>query len=216
MSEHWRNLRMGFKLEIAKDLLHIKAVQIKTDEKQYFTWTSGIRSPIYCDNRLTMSYPDVRKKITKAFVNKIKKLPVQPDVIAGCATAGIPHAAWIASELDLPMVYVRSKPKGHGKGNQIEGKIEAGQKVVVIEDLISTGGSSLETARVLQEEGLEVLAVFAIFTYGLEVSKKRFQEANLPFETITSFDYLLDVLVINEEITEDDKDKLLVWRNQLT
>lgn len=207
---------MDFKSEIAKDLLNIKAVQIKTKEEEYFTWTSGIRSPIYCDNRLTMSYPDVRKKITKAFIDKINKLYLKPDVIAGCATAGIPHAAWIASELDLPMVYVRSKPKGHGKGNQIEGKIERGEKVVVIEDLISTGGSSLETARVLQEEGLEVLAVIAIFTYGLEISEQRFKEADIPFDTITRFDYLLDVLIESKEITENDKLRLLTWRDQLS
>lgn len=207
---------MGRQTEIAKDLLDIKAVQIKTQEEQFFTWTSGIRSPIYCDNRLTMSYPEVRKKITRAFVAKIKKLATKPDVIAGCATAGIPHAAWIANELDLPMVYVRSKPKGHGKGNQIEGKVERGQKVIVIEDLISTGGSSLEAARVLEEAGLDVLAVFAIFTYGLEISNRRFQAANIPFDTITSFDYLLDILVQNNELTEEDKIMLLTWRNELS
>lgn len=207
---------MGRQTEIAKDLLDIKAVQIKTQEEQFFTWTSGIRSPIYCDNRLTMSYPEVRKKITRAFVAKIKKLATKPDVIAGCATAGIPHAAWIANELDLPMVYVRSKPKGHGKGNQIEGKVEHGQKVIVIEDLISTGGSSLEAARVLEEAGLDVLAVFAIFTYGLEISNRRFQAANIPFDTITSFDYLLGVLVQNNDLTEEDKIKLLTWRNELS
>lgn len=216
MTRHWRSGMMGRQTEIAKDLLDIKAVQIKTQEEQFFTWTSGIRSPIYCDNRLTMSYPGVRKKITQAFVAKIKKLATKPDVIAGCATAGIPHAAWVAHELDLPMVYVRSKPKGHGKGNQIEGKVERGQKVIVIEDLISTGGSSLETARVLKEAGLDVLAVYAIFTYGLEISNRRFQQANIPFDTITSFDYLLGVLVQNNELTEEDKIKLLTWRNELS
>lgn len=216
MTRHWRSGMMGRQTEIAKDLLDIKAVQIKTQEEQFFTWTSGIRSPIYCDNRLTMSYPEVRKKITRAFVAKIKKLATKPDVIAGCATAGIPHAAWVAHELDLPMVYVRSKPKGHGKGNQIEGKVEHGQKVIVIEDLISTGGSSLETARVLKEAGLDVLAVYAIFTYGLEISNRRFQAANIPFDTITSFDYLLGVLVQNNDLTEEDKIKLLTWRNELS
>src|SRR5699024_6613252 len=134
-----------------------------------FTWTSGIESPIYCDNRLTMSYPSIRKKITAAFVEKLEQFNIKPDVIAGCATAGIPHAAWLADALDLPMVYVRSKPKGHGKGNQIEGKVERGQKAVVIEDLISTGGSSLESAKVLRDSGLEVSHVLAIFTYGLAV-----------------------------------------------
>lgn len=204
---------MELQNEIARDLLDIKAVQIKTDG--YFTWTSGIRSPIYCDNRLTMSYPNLRKKITESFVHKVNELQIKPDVIAGCATAGIPHAAWLASELDIPMIYVRSKPKGHGKGNQIEGLIEKDQKVLVIEDLISTGGSSLETAKVLQEEGIEVVAVFAIFTYGLEKAFERFHNENIALQTITSFDNLLDVLVHDKEITEKEREKLLAWRNQL-
>lgn len=199
--------------EVARGLLEIKAVQIKTEG--YFTWTSGIQSPIYCDNRLTMSYPNLRKKITQSFVQRIEALDVKPDVIAGCATAGIPHAAWLASELDIPMIYVRSKPKGHGKGNQIEGDIQKHQKVLVIEDLISTGGSSLETAQVLREEGIEVVGVFAIFTYGLDTAFNRFKEENIQLETITSFDNLLDVLVTDNEITEKDRDKLLAWRNEL-
>ncbi|MEI3606698.1 orotate phosphoribosyltransferase [Pseudogracilibacillus sp. SE30717A] len=204
---------MELQNEIARDLLNIKAVQIKTDS--FFTWTSGIQSPIYCDNRLTMSYPAIRQKITKAFIQKLQDLNIKPDIIAGCATAGIPHAAWLANELNIPMIYVRSKPKGHGKGNQIEGKVEKGQKIVVIEDLISTGGSSLETANVLRSKGLDVQAILAIFTYGLEVSDKRFKEENLPAFTITSFDKLLDVLVTDDEITEVDRKKLLKWRDQL-
>lgn len=204
---------MELQNEIARDLLHIKAVQIKTEG--YFTWTSGIKSPIYCDNRLTMSYPDIRQKLTKAFLQKLAELNIQPDVIAGCATAGIPHAAWLASELNIPMIYVRSKPKGHGKGNQIEGKVEKGQKIVVIEDLISTGGSSIETANVLRNQGYDVLAVLAIFSYGLAVSEERFRKKNLPATTITSFDNLLDVLVEDQEITEMDKERLLAWRDQL-
>lgn len=207
---------MGLQTEIAKDLLNIQAVQIKTNEEEYFTWTSGIKSPIYCDNRLTMSYPDIRKKITLAFVEKMKELNIKPDIIAGCATAGIPHAAWIASHLEIPMIYVRSKPKGHGKGNQIEGKIEKGQTVVVIEDLISTGGSSLETAKVLKEEGMEVLGVLAIFTYGLKIATERFTAENVPFDTITSFDSLLEVLLEDKEITEADKIRLQTWRNELS
>lgn len=118
---------------ITKDLLAIEAVQLNADN--YFTWTSGLKSPIYCDNRLTMSYPAVRKKIVQAFADMVKNSDTKPEVIAGCATAGIPHAAWLAEELDLPMVYVRSKPKGHGKGNQIEGASVEGKKVLVIEDL---------------------------------------------------------------------------------
>lgn len=204
---------VNLNLEIAKDLLQIKAVQIKT--KQYFTWTSGIKSPIYCDNRLTMSYPALRKKIVQVFIKQIKNMDVQPDVIAGCATAGIPHAAWIAEELNLPMVYVRSKPKGHGKGNQIEGLIRKGDKVVVIEDLISTGGSSIEAAKVLMGEGANVLGVLAIFTYGLNESKEQFKKVNLPFYAITSFDSLINVLVDDGEITTEQKDQLIQWRNEL-
>lgn len=204
---------MELKNEIARDLLEIKAVQIKTEG--YFTWTSGIESPIYCDNRLTMSYPSIRKKITAAFVEKLEQFHIKPDVIAGCATAGIPHAAWLADALDLPMVYVRSKPKGHGKGNQIEGKVERGQKAVVIEDLISTGGSSLESAKVLRDSGLEVSHVLAIFTYGLAVATKQFQDEKIAMDTITSFDELLDVLFEDKEITEQDRLKLLAWRNEL-
>ncbi len=199
--------------EVAEALYSIEAVQIRPNPESYFTWTSGIRSPIYCDNRLTMSYPEVRKQITSAFEQLIQELPEMPDVIAGCATAGIPHAAWLATALDLPMVYVRSKPKGHGKGNQIEGHIEAGQKVLVIEDLISTGGSALETAEVLQEAGAEVLGVFAIFTYGLDKASEAFQTAGIPLTTITSFDVLADVLQAKGNITEAQHASLIAWRN---
>src|SRR5699024_9709552 len=132
-----------------------------------------------------------------------------------CATAGIPHAAWIADALDLPMVYVRSKPKGHGKGNQIEGQILEGQKVVVIEDLISTGGSSLETAQVLQQGGADVLSVLAIFTCALPKAQQTFEEADIPFTTITGFDDLLEALKDKEDITEAEHQELLSWRNHL-
>lgn len=204
---------MELNVAIARDLLAIKAVQIRTEN--YFTWTSGIKSPIYCDNRLTMSYPTIRNKIIQAFLDKIQSMDVQPDVIAGCATAGIPHAAWIADKLNLPMVYVRSKPKGHGKGNQIEGKVEKGQKVLVIEDLISTGGSSIDAAKVLMDEETDVIGVVAIFTYGLAKSTERFSKENIPFSTITSFELLVDALVMDKEITQQDKEKLLRWRDQL-
>lgn len=199
--------------DIAKDLLDIKAVQIKTEG--HFTWTSGLKSPIYCDNRLTMSYPAVRRKIAKAFAEKISELGVKPDVIAGCATAGIPHAAWLAEELDLPLVYVRSKPKAHGKGNQIEGAVKKGQKAIVIEDLISTGGSSIESARALQNEGVEVIQVMAIFTYGLDKAKQNFADAGIDYSTISGFDQLIELLVEEGEITAEDKSKLLDWRSQL-
>lgn len=204
---------MGLNHEIAKDLLDIKAIQIRTED--YFIWTSGLKSPIYCDNRLTMSYPDIRRKIVKGFRELIEGMNVRPDVIAGCATAGIPHAAWLADELNLPMVYVRSKPKGHGKGNQIEGHFEKGQKVVVIEDLISTGGSSIEAAQALQKEGAEVLSVFAIFTYGLEKSIEKFSEAKLVYDTITSYEELLSFLVEDGTINKLESEKLQAWRKEL-
>lgn len=206
---------MTLATEIAEDLLSIKAVQIRPNKEDYFTWTSGIKSPIYCDNRLTMSFPKVRKKIVAAFIEKINGLEIKPDVIAGCATAGIPHAAWLAEALGLPMVYVRSKPKGHGKGNQIEGKINAGQKVIVIEDLISTGGSSLESAQVLQQADAEIISVFAIFTYGLPKAEQAFNEVNISFSTITGFDSLLHVLKDKNEITDLQEQELLGWRNNL-
>src|SRR5690625_1503956 len=181
---------MELQNRVARDLLKIEAVQIKTKKAEYFTWTSGIQSPIYCDNRLTMSYPAIRSRIVQSFIAMLKQSPYQPDVIAACATAGIPHAAWLASELNLPMIYVRSSPKGHGKGNQIEGFVQKGQKALVIEDLISTGGSSIDVANVLHAEGVHVEAVFAIFTYGLQKAFNQFQVANVPLHTITSFDHL--------------------------
>lgn len=204
---------MGLQTEITKDLLTIEAVQIRTED--YFTWTSGIKSPIYCDNRLTMSYPNLRRKIAQAFVDIIESRNWQPDNISGCATAGIPHAAWLADQLDLPMTYVRSSPKGHGKGNQIEGRIEEGQKVVVIEDLISTGGSALETVRVLREAGAEVLGVLAIFSYGLEKARQNFEEENVALTTITGYDFLLDMLESENKITDSEKTELTAWRDLL-
>lgn len=204
---------MGINREIAGDLLDIKAVQIRTNN--YFTWTSGIKSPIYCDNRLTMSYPKIRTKIADAFVQLIKGMDEKPNVIAGCATAGIPHAAWVADKLDLPMVYVRSKPKGHGKENQIEGQVSEGQKVIVIEDLISTGGSSVDTAKVLQDKGVHVLGVLAIFTYGLIKSEQLFSTANLTFKTITNYDEILTLLVEYGKITDSERGELQTWRDKL-
>lgn len=204
---------MTLSQELARDLLEIKAVQINPNE--YFTWTSGIKSPIYCDNRLTMSYPAIRRKIVEAFVQKIDVMDEKPEVIAGCATAGIPHAAWLAERLNLPMVYVRSKPKGHGKGNQIEGEIKEGQKVLVIEDLISTGGSSIESAKALEQEGAKILDVFAIFTYGLKKSTQQFEAANLTFSTITNFDELISALVEDGKLNGKQNKELLEWRDNL-
>ncbi|WP_067728357.1 orotate phosphoribosyltransferase [Oceanobacillus damuensis] len=204
---------MALKDELARDLLKIKAVQINPEN--YFTWTSGIKSPIYCDNRLTMSYPEIRKKISEAFVEKIAAMEEKPEVIAGCATAGIPHAAWLAERLNLPMVYVRSKPKGHGKGNQIEGEIKKGQKVLVIEDLISTGGSSIESVKALMDAGGDVLGVIAIFTYGLQKAAGNFEAEGIPVDTITNFDELVDALVEDGMFNEEAKAKLISWRDRL-
>lgn len=201
------------KTEIIQDLLKIDAVQI--NPVKYFTWTSGVKSPIYCDNRLIMSYPHIRKKITKGFVQLMDENNWQADVIAGCATAGIAHAAWLSDSLDLPMVYVRSKPKSHGKENQIEGKITPGEKVLVIEDLISTGGSSITAANALKEAGADVVGVLAIFSYGLTKAKENFHEADIPFATLTNFDELVTALIVSGELTEDEKADMLHWRHSL-
>lgn len=199
---------------IVKDLLKIKAVQIHT--KKYFTWTSGLKSPIYCDNRLTMSYPQIRKKIMQLFIEKVNDLKEKPNIIAGCATAGIPHAAWLADALDLPLVYVRSAPKEHGKGNQIEGVVASGQKAVIIEDLVSTGGSSLNVAKALQNEGVEVLAVLTIFSYGLQKSIDQFKREQIPLYTLTTFDELVDILVEDNQLNEQQRQELITWRNHLS
>ncbi|MCZ0703367.1 orotate phosphoribosyltransferase [Natronobacillus azotifigens] len=205
---------MSLDKQIVNSLYDIKAIQIKPDRS--FTWTSGIKSPIYCDNRMTMSYPEIRSKIADGFAEQLDALSVDIDVIAGCATAGIPHAAWLADLVHLPMAYVRSKPKEHGKGNQIEGKIEAGQKVVVVEDLISTGGSALESVAAIQAAGAEVVAVFAIFTYGLKEAAVAFHQAKIPLHTLTSFDVLVDELKQADSVTEEEATSLLSWRDQLT
>lgn len=199
--------------EIVKDLLDIGAIQIKTDD--YFTWSSGIRSPVYCDNRLIMSHPSIREKVTNHFTVAIESMDVRPDIIAGCATAGIPHAAWLCDRLRAPMLYVRSKPKQHGKGNQIEGAHRKGQNVLVIEDLISTGMSSIETANALRQEGLNVLSVSAIFTYGLKQADKHFQKEDLSYQTIITFDDVLDHLSETGTISKDEENVLLNWRNNL-
>lgn len=201
--------------EIIKLLLEIKAVELRADKENWFTWTSGIKSPIYCDNRLTMSFPKIRKQIAKGFAEKIKKLYPGVDYIVGTATAGIPHAAWISDIMDLPMLYVRSSAKGHGKANQIEGKYEKGKKVVVIEDLISTGKSSVIAAQALQKEGMEVLGVVAIFSYNLNKAKEKFDEAKIPFTTLTNYDVLLELAKETGLIGEKESQILIDWRNEL-
>ncbi|MEH7084554.1 orotate phosphoribosyltransferase [Neobacillus drentensis] len=194
---------------IAEKLLEINAVALKPEEP--FTWASGLRSPIYCDNRLTLSYPEVRKAIASGLKQLIEENFPGTEVIAGTATAGIPHAAWVSDLMDLPMCYVRSKAKGHGKGNQIEGKAEAGQKVVVVEDLISTGGSVITAVQALKEAGCDVLGVVSIFTYGLEKGKELLQENEITSKSLTDFETLIEVAISKGIVTEDDQKSLLLW-----
>ncbi|MDU5335881.1 orotate phosphoribosyltransferase [Enterococcus sp.] len=196
--------------QIAKDLLSIEAVSLSPDEP--FTWASGLKSPIYCDNRVTMSYPEVRRAIAQGLAAKIKEKFPNVEVIAGTATAGIPHAAWVAEILDLPMVYIRSKAKDHGRGNQIEGRITEGQKMVVIEDLISTGGSVLEAAVAAKREGADVLGVAAIFTYELAKGKKNFEEANTPLATLTNYSTLIESALQENYINQEQLELLKKWR----
>ncbi len=198
------------KQQLAKHLLEIGAVHLKPNDP--FTWTSGIKSPIYCDNRLTLSFPLVRRKIAIGLEELIRTHFPEADVIAGTATAGIPHAAWVSENLNLPMVYVRSKAKEHGKGNQIEGLIKAGQNVVIVEDLISTGGSVIVTADALKQAGANVLGVVAIFTYGLEKGTQQLAEANLNYYTITDYLTLIEVAKTEKQINEEDLQRLKKWR----
>lgn len=201
------------KEKIAKYLLDIGAVELRPNDP--FTWTSGIKSPIYCDNRLTLSYPKIRKEIAQGMVQLIKEHFPEVEVISGTATAGIPHAAWVADLLDLPMNYVRSSAKGHGKQNQIEGVIKKGDKVVVIEDLISTGKSSLQAAQALREQGAVVLGVVAIFTYNFEQAKEMFQKEQLTYVTLS--DYLTLIKLAQQEgiLTETELEKLKEWQGSL-
>lgn len=197
------------KQQIAEYLLGIRAVHLRPNDP--FTWTSGIKSPIYCDNRLTLSYPIVRRQIALGLESLIRKHFPSVEVVAGTATAGIPHAAWVSENMNLPMVYVRGKAKEHGKANQIEGLIKPGQNVVIIEDLISTGGSVITTAEALREAGVNVLGVVAIFTYGLEKGVKQLQEANIETHTITDYETLVEVAKNKQLISEEEQAKLQKW-----
>lgn len=196
--------------QIASYLLKIEAVALRP--QQPFTWTSGIKSPIYCDNRLTLSYPEIRSYIADAFAELIASQYPGTEVIAGTATAGIPHAAWVADKLNLPMAYIRDKAKGHGKQNQIEGIISPGQKVVVIEDLISTGGSSLKAAEAVKEAGAEPVAVLAIFSYQLNRAETAFQEAGIPLQSLSDYGTLIDVALGQGKIASTDVELLQSWR----
>ena len=197
-------------LKVAEFLLQIKAIKLQPANP--FTWASGWKSPIYCDNRKTLSYPSIRTFIRQSYADVILDKFGKPDVIAGVATGGIAQGALVAQELGLPFVYVRTSPKAHGLGNQIEGDFEAGQKVVVIEDLISTGGSSLQAVNALRAAGCEVKGLVAIFSYGFDVATENFTNAKCPFETLTNYDYLMSQAVKHDYITESDVESLQAWR----
>ncbi|MEG0168603.1 orotate phosphoribosyltransferase [Anaerorhabdus sp.] len=196
---------------IAKDLLDIQAVFLKPDDP--FTWASGIKAPIYCDNRLTLSSPKVRRDVENALAEIIKKHYPECEAVMGTATAGIAHAALVSEILDLPMGYVRASAKDHGRTNQIEGKCEPGTKVVVVEDLISTAGSSIEVVKVLQDAGAEVLGIASIFTYGMKKGLDRFAEANVKNVSASNLDVLVEVAAETGYIQPEDKERLIKFRN---
>ena len=196
--------------KIASCLLEIKAVFLRPQEP--FTWASGIKSPIYCDNRLTLSYPHIRNQVEQGLAENIRKHYPDGEVVAGTSTAGIAHAALVADILGLPMCYVRSSAKDHGRNNQIEGKVEKGQKVVVVEDLISTGGSVIEVVNVLREVGAEVLGIASIFTYGLQKGIDRMQEAQVKNVSLSNYDALVEVAVEQDYIKAEDVKKLQAFQ----
>ena len=196
---------------IAQNLLEIKAVFFRPDEP--FTWASGIKSPVYCDNRLTLSSPEIRTNIEKGLMEVIKTHYPEAEVLMGTSTAGIPHAAIAAHMMGLPMGYVRSGSKDHGRKNQVEGRLEAGQKVVVIEDLISTGGSVIEVVNVLREAGAEVLGIASIFTYGMEKGLKRLKEAGVKNVSLTDFDCIAETAAESGYIKAEDVARLIAFRN---
>ena len=196
---------------IAEDLLKIKAVFLRPNEP--FTWASGIKSPIYCDNRLTLSDTQVRNDVENGLAQLIKEHYPQAEVLMGTSTAGIAHAAITATILDLPMGYVRSGAKDHGRGNQIEGKLLPGQKVVVVEDLISTGGSCIEVVNVLREAGADVLGIVSIFTYGMKKGLERLAAAEVKNVSLCDLDILVEVAADKAYIAPEDKERLIKFRN---
>ena len=198
--------------EVAEKLLQINAVKLSPQNP--FIWASGIKSPIYCDNRITLYYPSVRDRIINAFVEKSTQFGAF-DLVAGVATAGIPHGALIADRLKKPFIYIREKAKSHGRQNQIEGMPHGdteGLKVLVIEDLISTGGSSLKAVEAVREAGMEVVGVLAIFTYGFEKAVSMFREANCRFDTLSNYDILIAQAIENQYIKPEEMETLKAWR----
>jgi len=196
--------------KVAEMLLDIEAIKLRPQEP--FRWASGWFSPIYCDNRMVLSFPKVRDYIKKSFVETSKARFADAQLIAGVATAGIAHGALLADALNLPFAYVRPKPKEHGMGNLIEGKIEAGQKVVVVEDLISTGGSSLKAVEAIREAGAEVIGMVAIFSYNFPISEENFKNAGVPLVTLSNYQNLIIQAVDKEIITEEMMASLQEWR----
>ncbi|MGF1671923.1 MAG: orotate phosphoribosyltransferase [Balneolaceae bacterium] len=199
-----------FAKELAKSLLDIDALILRPNKP--FTWASGWNSPIYCDNRLILRYPELRKKIIEAFTGILNKDFPDVDVITGTATAGIPHAAWIADRLNKPLAYVRARAKTYGLGNQIEGGVDKGQSTVVIEDLISTGGSAMSVIDAIQFIGADVLAVLTIFTYGFDKAVENFDNLNIPVYSLTDYNILIEVAVEQGIIKEEDLALLNQWR----
>ncbi len=196
---------------IAKDLLKIKAVFFRPDDP--FTWASGIKSPVYCDNRLTLTSVEVRNDVENSLAKVIKENYSGVEVLMGTSTAGIAHAAIVGHIMELPMGYVRSGAKDHGRQNQIEGRLEKGQKVVVVEDLISTGGSVIEVVNVLREAGADVLGVVSIFTYGMKKGLERLEQANVKNISLTNFDVISKVAAEEGYVKEEDIAKLIAFRN---
>jgi orotate phosphoribosyltransferase len=194
---------------IANILLEIGAVTLNT--KEPYRYTSGILSPIYCDNRLLISYPEKRKHIIQGFVDVIDENNLDYDIIAGTATAGIPHAAWVSERLNAPMIYIRSKAKEHGKKSRIEGVLEENAHTIIIEDLISTGGSSVSAGEAVREEGGVVSHCVAIFTYQMKKAEERFAESKIQLYTLTNFSTLVEVASANGYIAPEDKEKVLAW-----
>ena len=198
------------KIQIAKDLLKIKAVFFRPEEP--FTWASGIKSPVYCDNRLTLTAPEVRNDVENGLAEVVRCFYPEAEVLMGTSTAGIAHAAIVGHIMGLPMGYVRSGSKDHGRQNRIEGRLEAGQKVVVIEDLISTGGSCIDVVEALREAGAEVLGVASIFTYGMQKGLDRMAAANVKNISLTDFDTIAQVAAEENYIKAEDIDRLLKFR----
>lgn len=201
---------IAFKEKLAEYLLQIKAIQINVQNP--FTWTSGWKSPVYCDNRKILSYPDVRNFVKEGFIGLINAYYPQVECIAGVATAGIPHGAIIADALNLPFIYVRSKAKEHGMGNTIEGNLLHGQQVLVIEDTISTGGSSLKAVHDLREAGADILGMLAIYKYGFASTKKRFEDEGVQLKTLTNYDILISAAIKQDDIAPDDIETLKQWK----